>query len=430
MDITRREARLLKRQLLDSPVAPGVSSYLINAGTDNVLNILEEEYFKEDLAEGISCFKYVEGDYGLGKTQFILSLSNKAQNNGIVTCVVSIGKECPFSSQLAIFQNVMSSFLAPRIPEEEGQPPKGIEVLLQRWVQKKLRELGVDKGQEVPNQIAAGIKRTFNSPAIGVKNPQMFVGLQALGKRILDLECGASKNVTDDELISWVRGTKISSKGLKELGLSEPANENNAFSRLKTTIHFLRTEMGYRGFMIAFDEGTRTASFRRGSIKQKQAIENMLSMINDSAEGEFAGIMFIYAATPDFRSDVISNYRALKDRIGSASFRPGMPITPLINLDVLYNNDVTISIGEKLMDVFEKSDNFIFDRELQRKNMSNIIDAQKEVMHYFDKVPPRAFVSTYCKFLVNQVHDQKSANLQEAISFIRDQDSEVFEEDA
>ncbi|GAB6056904.1 BREX system ATP-binding domain-containing protein [Desulfonatronum parangueonense] len=429
MDISKKDAKYLKNQLLNAPVAPGISSYLINAGTEKVLDILEDQYFKEDLAEGLSCFKYIEGDYGLGKTQFILSLCNRAQNNDIVTSVVTIGNECPFSSQLAIFQQIMSSFLAPR-KLGENQPLKGIEVLLQRWVQQKLREVGLEKNQEVPSPIISQIKRTFISPAIGVRDPQMFIGLQALGKRLLDLECGANKTILDDELISWVRGTKISSRGLKELGLTEPAKEENAFARLKTVIHFLRTEMAYRGFLIAFDEGTRTASFRRGSVKQKQAIENMLSMINDTAEGEFAGIMFLYAATPDFRSEVISSYRALKDRIGSTPFSIGMPITPLINLDVLYTSDVTTKIGANLMELFEKSDNFEFDKNLQHENMIQIINAQKEVMHYIEKVPPRAFVSCYCKFLVNQIQNQRSIAYPEAVKFVQNIDASHNEENA
>jgi len=76
-------------------------------------------------------------------------------------------------------------------------------------------------------------------------------------------------------------------------------------------IAFLRSRMGYQGFLIAFDEGTRHISFRRGSIKQKQSTQNLLTMINQNADGEFGGVMFLYAATPDFRSEVISaNLRA------------------------------------------------------------------------------------------------------------------------
>ena len=120
--------------------------------------------------------------------------------------------------------------------------------------------------------------------------------MNALGKRLLDILCGANHSVTDQELIQWIRGESIRSKSLKDgYGLHDPARDESAFRRLKTVISFLRERMGYRGFLIAFDEGTRTASFRRGSARQKQAIENknrdsnqntILKMIELNAEME------------------------------------------------------------------------------------------------------------------------------------------------
>jgi len=56
------------------------------------------------------------------------------------------------------------------------------------------------------------------------------------------------------------------------MGLFEPARDDNAFRRLKTVIAFLRSRMGYQGFLIAFDEGTRTSSFRRG-VYQAEAVD-------------------------------------------------------------------------------------------------------------------------------------------------------------
>jgi hypothetical protein len=38
--------------------------------------------------------------------------------------------------------------------------------------------------------------------------------------------------------------------------------------------------------------------------------------------------MFLYTATPDFRSEVIKNYRALHDRIGTKAFSRGSPTVP------------------------------------------------------------------------------------------------------
>lgn len=121
----------------------------------------------------------------------------------------------------------------------------------------------------------------------------------------MQLSCGAKHAVTDNELITWVQGDQARSTTLKNLGLFEPARDDNAFRRLKTAIAFLRNRMGYRGFFIAFDAGYRTASFRGGSAKQKQVVENLLTMINQNAEAEFGGVMFLFAAPPDFRSDVI-----------------------------------------------------------------------------------------------------------------------------
>jgi hypothetical protein len=183
----------------------------------------------------------------------------------------------------------------------------------------------------------------------------MASALATLSQRLLKLNCGAKDAVSDSELIAWVRGSNIRSSALKSIGLFEPVRDDNAFRRLKTTIAFLRTRIGYRGFLIAFDEGTRTSSFRRGSVKQRQAIENLLTMINQNAEGEFGGVMFVYAATPDFRSEVISTYRALQDRIGTKAFSKGSPQVPLINIEEANSEEVIYSIGERLLSVFSRA---------------------------------------------------------------------------
>ena len=172
---------------------------------------------------------------------------------------------------------------------------------------------------------------------------QAASAISALGMRLVDHQCGAAFSSFDTELIHWLRGENIRSRGLREeFTLHEPVRDETAFRRLKTIIKFLRTRLGCRGFLIAFDEGTRTASFRRGTVGQRQAIENMLTMINENAEGEFGGVMFLYAATPDFRSEVIQRYTALNDRIGTVPFRPGRPMTPLIELEALCKSSTTL----------------------------------------------------------------------------------------
>lgn len=429
LEISRSDATYIRKQLLDLPVAPGIYSHFINAGTDKILDILEEQYLRTDLAEGISCFKYLEGDYGTGKTQFINCLADRAHNNQIVTSIVSIGKECPFSSPLAIYKATMGSFVPPLRPGEGKQIDKGIEKLFHAWIQQKLREHGVEPGLGIPDIVHREIERSFKQLWLGAPDHQVAGALNALGSRLLALEGGAAPAVTDQDLIAWTRGDNIRSKALKDgYGLHEPVRDDTAFRRLKTVINFLRNRMGFRGFFIAFDEGTRTASFRRGTVQQKQSVENMLTMINENAEGEFGGVMFLYSATQDFRADVVSKYIALQDRIGTVAFQPGRPMTPFIELGSLYSDKVIREIGRKLLEVFGKAADIKWDMSIQERNIEEIIEAIKAV-RYFDNIPPRHFVFPYCRFLIEQENIQRAITQEEAKNFILKHELPEPEED-
>jgi hypothetical protein len=416
---------------LNAPVAPGGYAHFLNAGTEKILSILEENYFQEELPEGISCFKYLEGDYGSGKTQFIHSLAERARMNNIVTAIVNISQECPFNSPLAIFKSIMTSFIPPGVTSSKDTEEKGIEILLKSWITDKLKELGWSIGQEIPDLARRQIEQTFTKIWYGPPDTQMASALLALGKRILDIESGALHSVTDTDLLSWVRGDKVRSRTLRELyGLHEPSRDETAFKRLKTAIEFLRTRLGYRGFYIAFDEGTRTASFRRGSVRQKQAIENMLTMIDENTEGEFGGVMFLYAATPDFRSEVIQNYQALSGRIGSNAFAPGRPMTPLIELESLNSEEITTQIGEKLLAIFSKADGIEWDNIVQLANIKTVIQALKNVMYFEeDRVPPRHFVFQFCSLLEQQKFNQSELTVEQAEQFVQTHELPESEDD-
>ncbi|NQT69307.1 MAG: DUF2791 family P-loop domain-containing protein [Desulfobacteraceae bacterium] len=420
VEISKSYAKKIRSKLMNIAVAPGQYAHFINAGTDDILSVLEREYFKDELVEGISCFKYLEGDYGSGKTQFIHSLAERARTNDIVSSIVDIGQECPFNSQLSIFKAIMASFVAPSVGDSDASEDKGIEILLRTWIINKLRKLGWSSGQDIPDMARRQVEQTFTKAWLGAPDTQMAYALMALGKRIIDMESGAQVSLLDQELIAWVRGDKITSKNLREnYSLHQPARDETAFKRLKTVIEFLRTWLGFKGFFIAFDEGTRTNTFRRGSVKQKQAIENMLTMIND-AGGEFGGVMFLYAATPDFRSDVIQKYPALFDRIGSVAFVPGRPITPLITLETINTEKVIREIGEKLLVVFAKAEGIDWDQEVQSQNIETLIQGIKNIEYLEeDAVSPRHFVYPYCRLLEQQKFEEKKLSVEDAEIFVQ-----------
>lgn len=414
--INTTDARRLLNALMNSPIAPGRYSYFINVGTDHILDALDHNYFRGQLAEGLGCFKYLEGDYGSGKTQFINSLARRASEQDVVTAIVTVGAECPFNSPVSIFRAIMESFQPPFDAQLDGNDAKGLEVLIDSWIHRRIKQLGAEPGNDVPDLVQRQIEQQIGGLWRGAPDPQMASALTALSQRLLKLACGATDAVSDNELIAWVRGDNARSSALRNTGLFEPARDDNAFRRLKTVIAFLRTRMAYQGFLIAFDEGTRTSSFRRGSAKQRQAIENLLTMINQNAEGEFGGIMFLYAATPDFRSEVISTYRALQDRIGNKAFSKGSPMVPLIDIEEANSKEVIYSIGEKLLAVFSQAHSKQWDDAAQIANMKAIVEAQEETL--FETPKPRFFVYQYCRFLDQQLEDERHISAEQASDFV------------
>lgn len=416
--INKGDARRVVSGLLNSPIAPGRYSHFMNVGTDHILDALDHNYFRGELADGIGCFKYLEGDYGSGKTQFINSLATRASEQDVVTSIVTVGAECPFNSPVAIFRAIMESFLPPADAQLDGAEAKGIEILIENWITRRIHQLGAEPGSDVPELVQRQIEHQIGGLWRGAPDQQMATALTTLSLRLLRIACGASEVVSDSELIAWARGDGIRSTSLKNMGLFEPARDDNAFRRLKTVIAFLRTRMGYKGFFIAFDEGSRTTSFRRGSAKQKQAIENLLTMINQNADGEFGGVMFLYAATPDFRSEVISTYRALQDRIGSKAFSEASPMVPLINIEESNSRQVIYSIGERLLTIFSRAHDVSWNKDLQTKNMKALVAAEEEYL--FETPKPRFFVYQYCRFLDQQKDGEGKISEEEAKNFVND----------
>jgi hypothetical protein len=418
MKFSAPEATVILEKLSNAPTAPGGYAHFINVGTDPLLDILEHNYFQKQLSNGLGSFKYLQADYGGGKTQFILSLAQRAQRNGVVTCRVDVGTDCPFNSKLAIFKSIMGSFLPLKDDQVIDDDARGIEVLMRLWIHRQLKNHGVEPGEEVPDAVREEIKRTFLPMMYGAADNQMAAGLRRLGLRLLEHECGASPTFEDDSLVSWVRGEKVSSPNLRNQGLAEPAKDENAFNRLNTTLKFLRTRLGYRGFFIAFDEGSRAMSFRRGSIKQRQLVENLLDFINKTGDQQFGGVMFLYAANEEFRSDVIAKYEALENRIGNVAMSAGSPMVPFIDLDSVNTEEVIDLLGERLMDIVETARGIQLDREIQRQNFKMLKDA-----YTFDlRLSPRTFVALMVRFLPRQAANQRLINEDEAEAFVHDND--------
>jgi len=425
MPIDKDEAQRIRSNLLNAPLAPGGYSHFINAGTDWVLDILEKEYLKQRLPAGAACFKYLEGPYGSGKTQFIYSLAARAWRNNIATAVVNIGIDCPFNSPLAIYKHVMGGFVAPDINNSHSSDQTGIELLLDRWIRGKLAEMGVHAGERPDMDMRQDLDRMLSQSVMGSPDTQTTTAIQRLARSILGHRVGGG--IIDQQALQWVRGDSVAFPELKKVGIVEKANDLNAFQRLKAVLVYLRKVLGYKGFFIAFDEGTRTGSFKKASAKERQAVENLLTLINESSRsGGFDGSMFLYAATPDFRQDVVSRYVALDARIGGVAFSSGSPMVPFIDLDSILSDELITGIARRLREVFARADDLVWDEEIQEHNLERLMMAEKDV-DFTSIISPRRFVYHYCLMLHAQQGNQCKLSEPDARGIVEDRPPEFGE---
>jgi hypothetical protein len=159
-------------------------------------------------------------------------------------------------------------------------------------------------------------------------------------------------------------------------------------------------------------------SFRRGSIKQRQVVENLLDFINKTGDQQFAGVMFLYAANDEFRSELMSKYEALENRIGSVAMSAGSPMVPFIDLDAANTPQMLELLAERLLDVFETYSGTLLDRTIQRQNFAKL----KEAYTLDLRLSPRTFVALLTRFLPRQAMKQHLIDEEEAERFVRDND--------
>jgi hypothetical protein len=153
----------------------------------------------------------------------------------------------------------------------------------------------------------------------------------------------ASENGDDALKISalrWLRG-EFSSKleARQALGVRTIIGDENVYDSLKLLAAFTRIT-GYAGMFVMLDEMANIYHLQNSQARN-QNFEQILHIINDTLQGNAAGIGFVMCGTPEFLSDTrrgMYSYGALQSRLGENPFATGGLVDfsgPVIRLESL-----------------------------------------------------------------------------------------------
>lgn len=345
-NLDRRTASRIIHSLAESGQPPKLGAAHLNVGTNDILKRLCNDYLDDLLTpyegqDGGGACKWIEANYGNGKTQFLRCMQEKAWERNYVTAFVELSQdECPLDRPDKVYAAVARSLQAKPLTPADVDKGRGIDTMLQQLLDRKFP--GVLSGlpnDDLKSQAVAWVETSLAATKAESSGYRTAVVQYLLSNLNGDTE---KEQLTG----KYLRGEPHAIKELKEVGIYEKLDKSNGFLFLRSLGQLLQRSELAQGTALLFDEARRSLSLM-SSRSQKVACENLLTVINRCNSGDLPGTLFLYAVMPEFFADFATAYPALQQRCGPAT---------RINLDVLQGIseiDLLQQIGMKITEVFQ-----------------------------------------------------------------------------
>ena len=318
---SQSESRFVAKDVIESLRASGQPPKLgatwINVGTDKLLHqigeFLEEHCTRHASRDGRGGCRWIEGDYGNGKTQFLRCVRELAWERGFVVAFVELDHNTsPLDDMRKVFAAVAKALQASPSSSADVDREKGFDTVLTSLLDRKFPGLLTGMPDEgLKKEALDWIDQSFRRTSVEIKPIA-----QAAAKFLRAVIEGDS--ATEDLTREFLRGGDVPSARLNKIDIFFKFDASKALDALKSVTQLLQRSGLATGTIILFDEARRTLSLMSTRGK-KEACENLLTIINSCNEAAFPGTMFLYAVMPEFFTDFATHYPALQQRCGDAT---------------------------------------------------------------------------------------------------------------
>jgi len=361
--LDKRMASRIIHSLAESGQPPKLGASYLNVGTDSIIRRLRTDYMEDLLTsfegqDGGGACKWVEANYGNGKTQFLRCTQEEAWKLNYVTAFVELSQdECPLDRPDRIYGTVARSIQAKPLTPADVDRGRGIDVALQQLLDRKFQ--GVLSGSlndDLRDQAIAWVETSLAA------TPVESTGLRTAVVQYLQAKLKGDPQKAQVAAV-YLRGEPCATKELKGIDLYEKLDKASGFRFLRSLCQLIQRSELAAGTVLLFDEARRSLSLM-SSKAQKIACENLLTIINRCNSGEIPGTLFLYAVMPEFFTEFATGYPALQQRCGPATR------ISLESLQGLKEIELLQMIGQKITEVFQKAfEDAPNDNALMRTNL-------------------------------------------------------------
>ncbi|HEY5131257.1 MAG TPA: ATP-binding protein [Bradyrhizobium sp.] len=324
-------------QALSAGVVPRVGLAYIQVGRAAEVAALLRDI--DRVADGGSSVRFVIGEYGAGKTFFATLVRLMALERKCATVHADLGPNRRIHAgggqARALYSEAVKNLATRTKPEGNA-----LASVVERFVTDAVKD-AADRGVAVEKMIDEKLAQI-----------QEFVGGYDFAV-VLKAYWKASEE-NDETLkasaIRWLRAEySTKTEARQALGVRTIIDDDNVYESLKALACFVRLA-GYAGLLVMFDEMVNIYKLQNSQARN-QNYEQILQIVNDSLQGNTAGIGFIMCGTPEFLLDTrrgLYSYEALQSRLAENQFAKDGLVDlsgPIVRLQNLTPEDLLVLLG-------------------------------------------------------------------------------------
>ena len=297
--ITQKDIEQLKSfqaraiiEALRKGIVPTEYVAFFTVGRQNWLKFIEEDldYF---IANGGGKIRFVNGDYGDGKTHFMSVIQQLSLQKNFAASFVVLTRDIPIHKFEIVYQAIVS--------ELRGNfAGIGIRSAIKHWIASH---------QADKTDLSAMSTALRGVPGMGVNFANALIGLWQINS---SSDLVSTDDDSEEILYQWFEGKKVAKKDLKKFHVFELLNKTNSKQFLQSLVAFLKLTH-HKGLVVFFDE-LETVLAQGASIRNA-AYENVRLLMDNTDNAEY--LLLFFSLIPDvlLSEKGFKSYDALWSRV-------------------------------------------------------------------------------------------------------------------
>lgn len=383
--------------------------------------IKEFQYLLKKVDQGKAITRFINGEFGSGKSFFLKYIEEMAYKDDFVVSKVTLGGNVPFNKIEIVYRNIVKNLRC--------KTGTSLEHIIEKWIT-HLKMMSYQQTDDpfkqnsvVKDNLLSELEsaRTHSNPfVVAIENYYDATN--------------AGDQETANYAQAWLRGdSNIPYTYKRRFGVKGDVDRENAFKFIEALAAFVKS-IGYSGLVVLIDEAEHILSLHTKKIRDV-SYDYIRRIYDDCNENILKNTLFVFAGTTDFFDDLrrgVPSHIPLNERINEnvLDTTHSDMRKPVIKLEGFKKEELT-RLAERLMAIHEQ----VYDwngTERIGPVLGSIVDMHESNAELFGgQVRPREFIQAFLGVLDTVQQNPQKLTTNESILdlFKQEEDTEIDEDD-